>query len=330
MRTKPANKKRDARLFGIILLLMVAAFITDLRLPLGVAGGVPFVVPVALALWFLQPTYTWVVAGLSGALIVLDIFLKPSSGVPFYFVIINRSYAFLAIGILLGIGHLQKRLLRANERLAALSVMEERERLSRELHDDLLQSLGGLGARASAVSELLAQSRTEDARRELTTLRDSVEKAYLDVRHYVTGLRMSSLSDRRFLKALEDFARVFTRQSGLGLDFRVAEGTPQFWLSPVVETQAMRIVQEALTNITRHAQARKVSVRVSLNGPFLEIGVQDDGWGFDPDRVDGQDHLGLQIMRERAELAGGRLAVLAAPGSGTQVTVTVPYQKKEA
>lgn len=321
-----SSRRRDARLLAGTLLLILAAFIADWRLPLGVAGGVLFVVPVALTLLFLQPVYTWTVAGISAVLIVLDIFLKPASGVPFYFVVINRGYAFLAVGIVVGIGYLQWRLARQNERLAALSVMEERERLSRELHDDLSQLLGSIGARASAVSELLAQKRTEDAQREMVQLRDGIGHAYLDVRQYITGLRVRPWGDRRFLEALEDFARYFAEQAQLQLSLELPEGGATLRLAPNVEIQAIRIVQEALTNTLRHANAKNLRIKASLNDTSFNITIQDDGQGFDSANIDSRNHLGLEMMRERAELVGGELTVTSTPGQGTEVTVRLPYE----
>ncbi|MBI4296773.1 MAG: sensor histidine kinase, partial [Chloroflexi bacterium] len=262
-------------------------------------------------------------------LIILDIILSPPPEVPLSFVIINRSYAFLAIGIVVGIGQLQRRLVRQGQRLAALSVVEERERLSRELHDDLSQLLGGLGARASAVSELLTQGHTEEAQRELAQLRNSASEAYLGIRQYITGLRVRLWGDRRFLKALEEFARSFAKQAGLTLKVEVSEGMAAFKLAPAVEIQAIRIVQEALTNTLRHANARTIWLKVNLNETFLQITIQDDGQGFDPTAVDSHSHLGLQMMRERAELVGGQFLIAAAAGSGTSVTLRTPYQKKE-
>ncbi|MBI2852083.1 MAG: sensor histidine kinase [Chloroflexi bacterium] len=321
-------KKQDTRLFALIMFLMLAAFFADIMLPLGTAGGVLFMVPVAFALWFLRPGYTWAVAGVSAVLIVLDIVLKPSSQAPFTFVIINRVYAFLAVGIIAGIGWLQQRLQKQNERLAALSVLEERERLSRELHDDLSQLLGDIGARASAVSELLAQGRSEDAGREMTNLRDGIGHAYLGVRQYITGLRLNPWGDREFLKALEDFALYFARQAGLTLKLDMPENRAQLRLAPNVEVQAIRIVQEALTNTIHHASARNVGIRANLEGGFVQITVEDDGQGFDMANVDSNSHLGLQMMRERAWLVGGRLTVSSAPGKGTLVKLALPYQAK--
>lgn len=320
------SKSRDVLLLVIILLLISAAFIADLRLPLGVAGGVPFVVPVALALWFFRPVFTWTVAGISSVLIVLNIFLKPPSGVPLYFVLINRSYAFLAIGIVVGIGQLQRRLVRQSERLSALSIVEERERLSRELHDDLSQLLGDVGARASAVSELLILNRTEDAKQELVQLRENASQAYASVRQYITGLRIHPWGDHRFVKAIGDFASYFAQQAGLHLTFEAPENPTAFKLAANVEIQAIRIVQEALSNTVRHASASNVLVKIVLERHFLQITIQDDGLGFDPSNIAQYGHLGMQMMRERAESVGGKLTVSSAPGRGALVTVTVPCQ----
>lgn len=331
-RKNVSSRKRDAWLFAATMLLIVAAFIMDWRLPLGVAGGVLFIVPVALTLLFLHPVYTWTVAGVSAILIVLDIFLKPASEVPIRFVLINRGYAFLAVGIVVGIGYLQWRLVRQNERLATLSMMEERERLSRELHDDLSQLLGSIGARATAVSELLAQKRTDEAQNEMAQLRQNISEAYRDVRQYITGLRVRPWGDRRFLDALADFARSLAGQADLKLSFDMSERAENLRLAPQVEIQAIRIAQEALSNSLRHADARNLWLKADLNDTSLQIIIQDDGQGFEPASVDRRSHLGLQMMRERAEMVGGTVNVVSTPGKGTSVTVTLPREtgKKDA
>lgn len=321
-------RKQDVRLFALIMFLMLGAFIADFMLPLGVAGGVLFIVPVAFSLWFLTPGYTWAVAAASTVLIVLDIILKPPSQVPFSFVIINRLYAFLAVGIVVGIGQLQQRLKKQHEKLAAFSVLEERVRLSRELHDDLSQLLGDIGARASAVSELLAQGRKDDAEREMVGLRDSIGHAYLGVRQYITGLRLNPWGGRDFLKALEDFALNLARQAGLTLKLDIPENREQLRLAPNVEVQTIRIVQEALTNTIRHAKAQNITLKVRQEGGFVQITIEDDGHGFDMVRLEPDSHLGLQMMRERAELVGGRLTVSSVPRKGTLVTLILPYQAR--
>ncbi|MBI4180744.1 MAG: sensor histidine kinase [Chloroflexi bacterium] len=326
IRKSALARKQDAWFFAAILLLTSAAFIADWRLPLGVAGGVPFVIPLALTLRFPKLVYTWIAAGISTFLIILDVFLKPPSGVPFYFVLVNRGYALLVVGIVVGLAQLKQRLVRQNERLAALSVMEERERLSRELHDDLSQLLGDVGARASAVAELLSQGRTDDAQREMAPLRNSIQRAYLDVRQYITGLRVRPWGDRRFSRTLGDFTRHFAEQAGLKLSFDEAEDIVTFKLAPNVEIQAIRIIQEALTNTLRHANTEHVRVKVRLNDTFLLVTVQDDGQGFDTATIDPHSHLGLQMMQERAELVGGKLAVTSTIGRGTTVTIMLPCQ----
>ncbi len=319
------GKKRARLLSALILLVAAAVFIADIKLPLGIAGGVPYVVPVALTLWFVNPLYTLLVAAGSAVLIVLDPILKPESQVPPYFVVINRAYALLAIGMVVGISHLRRKLIEQNAALAALG---ERERLSRELHDDLSQSVAAIGALASATSELLAQGRYRDAQVGLDRLRDAAGEAFLGLRQFITGLRVRPSEDHQFLSAVQDFARHFAERSGLGLQLDVPKDTEACQVTPLAEVQAIRIAQEALTNTTRHARARNLSIRVRPNGGFINIVFQDDGQGFDPSVVNPSDHLGLQIMRERAELAGGRLEVASSPGDGTSITLALPCQRR--
>lgn len=93
-----------------------------------------------------------------------------------------------------------------------------------------------------------------------------------------------------------------------------------------MEIQTIRVVQEALTNTLRHGNAKNVWVKVGLDDAFLRITLQDDGQGFEATAIDTHSHLGLQMMRERAELVGGRLAITSMPDRGTTVTVMLPYQ----
>lgn len=324
------NATSSARgVWGVVavLLLISLAFIIDLQLPLGVAGGVLYVVPAGLTLWFLPASRTLQVAALCAILIVIGAVLSPPSHVPLHFVFINRAFALLAMAMIVAISRLRARLVADGKRLAALSALEERERLSRELHDDLSQSLGGIGALASAASQLLAQDRTAEAREELDQLRARTGHAFLDLRQFITGLRLRPWEDRQFFAALEDFTRQFALQAGISLNLDIQQHAGQIKLAPEAEVQSVRIIQECLNNIARHARAKMLSVTARASGNRVRIIFRDDGEGFDPALVNSPDHLGLEIMRERAEIAGGRLLVSSARGLGTSVTLELPCEK---
>ena len=164
----------------------------------------------------------------------------------------------------------------------------------------------------------------DEARSEATDLADIAHDAYTDVREAILGLRESTRPDRTFVEGLEAYAAKFTRQSGIatGVDAPVGRDLA---LSPPVEVQIIRVVQEALTNVRKHARARTALVRVVEDGETTVVEVHDDGCGFTPG-APGHDRetFGLASMRERTELVRGRFDIESAPGRGTVVRVRVP------
>jgi PAS domain S-box-containing protein len=206
-------------------------------------------------------------------------------------------------------------------RLQSLAVMEERSRIAREMHDSLAQILGYMGLQVQTLDALVRQGEKEKALAELKQTRQNVKVAQADVRENILSLRTTLANSDGVVSALDEYVTEFGLQTGKTTEL-VAEidSTPK--LSPLAEVQMVRIVQEALANIRKHARAKNVKVILSEHDSCLSITISDDGIGFESSN--GRHHFGLQTMSERAEIAGGGLQVNSVPGKGTQVELRLP------
>lgn len=219
---------------------------------------------------------------------------------------------------------------RLHLRVRDLAITEERERIAREMHDSLAQVLGYVITKAQAVQELLKRDQPDKAAAQVGQLSDAARAAYADVREGILALRTSVGSNRDFAEALGEFLDRWKEQSGVSAVLVLQPPSDHlFGLSPLAELQLLRIIQEALSNVRKHADARHAEVRITDQGECIEAIVMDDGRGFDPastsrDGHDQQPHFGLATMRERAESVGGTLELLSAPGGGTRVVVRLP------
>jgi len=202
-----------------------------------------------------------------------------------------------------------------------LAALEERNRLGREMHDGLAQTLGYLNLRLRAATDQLAAHQETIAFDTLIETRRVVKYTYEEVRQTIFDLRSRPDPNLEFLPALQEYLYEFGLQSNLITDL-VAPDDALYFL-PGDEVQLIRIIQEALANVRRHAHAEHVWVRLKTNNGEQVIIVEDDGQGFDPQvgRVDGRPHFGLQTMRERAESIGGQLSIDTSLGQGTRVVV---------
>jgi signal transduction histidine kinase len=192
----------------------------------------------------------------------------------------------------------------------------ERRRIARELHDETGQALTSmlLGLRATE------EAKDDETRRAaLASLRELATATLQDVRRLAVELRPRALDDFGLEPALERLIEAFRERSGLEAEFEARIGDR---LPSEVETALYRIVQEALTNIAKHARATTVSVLVARKSGSVTAVIEDDGVGFSPEEPG--EGLGLVGMRERVELLGGRLALESRPGAGTTVAAEVP------
>jgi two-component system nitrate/nitrite sensor histidine kinase NarX len=216
------------------------------------------------------------------------------------------------------------RLVEAGRRRAEeAAALAERERLRAELHDDLAQTLGFLNLETDRVREAMAAGRENEAEREMGRIKAAIHTAYEQVRAALTGLGEPAPAAGDLSQKLSACLDEFRRASGISAEL-VGADPAGLMLSAAAQRQVVRMVREALTNVRRHAQAERVWVRVEPGDREVSFTVEDDGGGFDPSDVRGEHHLGLAIMRIRAERSGGQVTVDSALGAGTRVIIRFP------
>ena len=206
---------------------------------------------------------------------------------------------------------------RAQADVQRVGLMEERERIARELHDGIIQSLFAVGMGLQGTA-LLAGSPTTAAR--IDDAVDELDRVIRDLRNYIFGLRPGILADRQLDQALQELGDDLQKRSGARVEVKVdAE------LAASLSSRSHQIVQltrEALSNVARHAQASRSSVRLAREGKVAVLVIEDDGVGFNADSESGGN--GLRNMRQRTEAMGGAMMVKSEAGKGTSLQMTFP------
>jgi two-component system nitrate/nitrite sensor histidine kinase NarX len=202
------------------------------------------------------------------------------------------------------------------EEVAAGAILQERSRLAREIHDGLAQHLAFLKMR---VAWLQRSSKSDDTS-QLKDIESVLETALIEARHAITTLRAEP-EGTSTAEAIDAYAQEFGQVSGLTVE--VTSDSDVADVGPKTRVELLRVVQEALNNVRKHAQASNVSITILPDGTGMAVTIKDDGKGFSSDQnLNG--HFGLEIMRERAESVGGSLDVRSFPDAGTQVCIWVP------
>ncbi len=210
------------------------------------------------------------------------------------------------------------------------AIREERERIARELHDGLSQWLGYVNTKAMAARLLLGKDQIQAADQQLFQLEEVSKELLVDVREAILGLKMAGQSSAGLASNLSEYIVHFGNLSGLAVRLAVAPEVKNLPLKAETEYQLMRIIQEALNNVRKHASASQALVEVQLRDDQLEISIIDDGVGFDLQAhlADHDDHLGLQTMRERAEMIGAELQIESTPNRGALIRVRLAVPKE--
>jgi signal transduction histidine kinase len=210
-----------------------------------------------------------------------------------------------------------------HERVADLAVAEERLRIAHEMHDGVAQVLAYVNTKVQAVNEYLKRGKTEEASIQLRELASTAREAYIDVRESIVGLRTLPEPDRPLASVVAEYIDQWKGGSGAITQLTV---DPDLHLRPNIELQVVRILQEALANVRKHARATTVDVILKEQGGTVILTIRDDGIGFSGEVRSREDfpRFGLATMRERAQSIGASLDIDSTPGVGTTVRFRLP------
>ena len=214
-----------------------------------------------------------------------------------------------------------------HEQSKRMAVAEERSRLAREIHDSLAQSLGYFGLRLSMAEQLIDERDLDGAREFVREVRSLAQESYREAREAILDLRTASQEGVGLPSSLRRHVAAFQSLGDLDVSLHIDDAIDDSTCRPATTMQVIRVVQEALGNVRKHAAATSVTVRLEIEGGWLCARVRDDGRGFDTapyEDVSNVCHYGLQAMRERAAGVGGRLSVTSVLGAGSEVLLLVP------
>ena len=207
-----------------------------------------------------------------------------------------------------------------------LAVSEERSRLARELHDSVTQLLYSVTLYAEAAAELLDSGETETASGHLRELRDTAQEALREMRLLIFELHGPALGQGGLAEALQARLDAVERRGGMHAELTV-EGSEQ--IPRPAQAELYNIAQEALNNALKHAHAKSVRIRLRFGDTETEMGITDDGVGFEPAADGMRGGFGIPGMQERSQKIGGTLQIDSAPGKGTSVIVRMPVKAIE-
>jgi signal transduction histidine kinase len=215
---------------------------------------------------------------------------------------------------------------RLSERVQALAVVEERERIGRDLHDGIIQRIYAVTLGLDDVPEIALQDPAAAAERVERAI-EALHAAIGEIRTFIYGLRPSLAGPGGFASALEGLAEETRLHSPIQIEV-LAKAAPPF--SAGVGSELLNIAREALSNTTRHAVASSVVISLDVTGTELRLEIADDGTGFDASAATPAGHHGLANMRRRAESLGGRLLVESEEGRGTRIIAVLPLSEQAA
>ena len=215
--------------------------------------------------------------------------------------------------------YLSKNIMKAHE--------EERKRIAREIHDGPAQSAVNLSLMLEICKRYLADGKTDDLHSEMNNLGESIHSTVKEIRAIIYDLKPSSL-ENGLIHAIQGYIEAFSAANGIDIDFTYSgdDSKIEYYMSSTI----FRIVQEALSNVKKHAEAENISIELTIAGGNINLDVADDGKGFVVDELKTRkfDRLkggfGLEGIRERVELIRGSLEILSTPGEGTRLSLKIP------
>lgn len=218
-------------------------------------------------------------------------------------------------------GNLGSRIIRAQE--------EERRRVAREIHDGPAQSMANIVLRAEFCERLIDKD-VILAKKEIRQLKELVRNSLKDVRKIIYDLRPMALDDLGLIPAVTRYIEEFVERFGIKIDFLPSQTKTR--LPNTLEVAIFRIIQEALQNVQKHSEGKKVKIDLNITETEVNLYIEDDGKGFKVSKVladKDRDGYGLLGMRERVELLNGQFNILSEPGKGTSISINIPIQSPE-
>ena len=213
---------------------------------------------------------------------------------------------------------------RLHDRLAALRVVAERERIGRDLHDGVIQGLYAIGLALEEVDAALISEAPDEAAARVDRAIDGIHRSIADIREFIMGLR-PGLAGVELVPGITALADQLRLSSAIVVEVDLDAGVGDLrLLDPTVSGELVQLVREALSNIARHSRATRAAIELRSGPDGVMLEIRDNGVGFDPADIAPGRHHGLINLRERAVAAGGRLEIDTRPGSGTRLIVHLP------
>jgi signal transduction histidine kinase len=213
-----------------------------------------------------------------------------------------------------------------SNQLMDMSTLQERTLLAQEIHDGLAQLIGSIRLWAEDAQLSLKEEKLRDVENAIDKIEHTARDAYSSIREEMLGLRDTILPGKNFISVLSEYLKRYQRQWGIETRLNYQNGhrlDDKLPISAMAEIQLLRIIQEAVTNVRRHAEATHVFVSIVEDDDHLLISIRDDGKGFNPDETrDG--NLGLRIMNERAASIGGEIDIKTQTDQGTEMKIKIP------
>lgn len=217
---------------------------------------------------------------------------------------------------------------RLHGKVEEMAILQERDRMAREIHDGLAQTMAFLNLQIGTIRDQVASGDSGRVRKELDKMAEVTAEAYDEVREIIVGLDSEArlaqrVSDMGLLPVLNQVVSQFTEKSGIPAELRLGKDSP----GPMpfsVQVQLVRVTQEALNNIRKHAFATRAEVHLEERGERLLLEIIDNGLGFDPASPSKEKHLGMGIMKSRVESLNGTFEIESVAGAGTKILVSLP------
>ena len=199
----------------------------------------------------------------------------------------------------------------------------ERQRLSRQMHDGPAQALSNFILQTEIAMRLLEVDPAQ-ARNELASLKEAAMSTFQKVRNFIFELRPMMLDDLGLAPTIRRYADTFKEQAGVEVSVIISGNERR--LESYLEVMAFRSMQELLSNAVHQNQATLVKVQMDIGDTAIRLSLDDNGKGFDTDSLEKDSNLGLKLIKDRAEMLGGKFDVDTAPGKGARVTLTIPVR----